>query len=250
MNPQVATPLPNTASDQYAALKSAVLGAQVNTAPGGSPLGSFPELSKLYSSAPQVEQAHLKDSGGSYNTGVTADNQASAAAAAKSAAATQLKGLTDPSTFKQIQKSDGGYAFYDGNGNEISASQYASAKNLSPTDVLKNSQNPVDKAFIQDYNQLQNYINDKNNSKNDPAAKSAAQAVETQVRKSYGIDLHQQNPSEVINAFMQAYPTVFGNTAAGKQGSAPLLPDVNARKATIKATIKTAGKSSVSSHPL
>lgn len=243
MNPTTSAAQAQDSANQYATLKSAVLGAQVNTAPGASPLGSFPELSKLYSSAPQVEQVHLKDSGDAYNTGITVANQEAAASAAKQAAADKLKGMTDPSTFKQVQKPDGGYAFYDGNGNEISASQYASAKNLSPADVLKNSQNPIDKAFIQDYNQLQKYITDKNNSKNDPKARSAAQAVETQVRKNYGIDLHQQNPLEVINAFQQAYPTFFGNTTPGRQGSGPLLPDANARNASIKA----AGKSSVSS---
>lgn len=246
MNPATSSGEVQDSANQYAALKSAVLGAQVNTAPGASPLGSFPELAKLYSSAPQVEQVHLKASGDSYNTGVTADNAAAAQQASQQAALQKLKDVQDPSKYQQVQKQDGGYAFYDPLGNEISAQQYASVVGKSPADILKNSQNPVDKAFVQDYNQLQNYINDKANAKNDPKAKSAAQAVETQVRSTYGIQLHQQNPTDVINAFMQAYPTVFGGTAAGKQGSSTLLPSASNRNATVKA----AGKSSVSSQHL
>jgi hypothetical protein len=226
MDPNAPTP-----ADQYAQLKSAVLGAQVNTAPGASPLGSFPELSKLYSSAPQVAQLNLKDAGNSYNTAAQVASEKAAASRAASSA------QDDPSKYKQVLKPDGGYAFYDNNGQEITAAQYAAARNENPADVLKNSYNPIDKAFAQDYKQLNQYIQDKQNASKDPAARSRAQTVETQVRKTYGIDLHQQNPNQVINAFIQAYPTVYGGTAAGKQGSNTLFPSA--------AVTKSAGKGSV-----
>lgn len=226
--PTAAVPAPTapTAADQYATLKSAVLGAQVNPQAGASPLGNFPELAKLYSSAPQLSKIQLGNSASNYNTGIQVSNDKAAAAAAKSA--------SGAGKYQQVQTPDGGFKFYDPNGNEISAQQYAAANGTSASDLLKNSLNPIDQAFRQDYAQLQSYINNKANAKNDPKARSAAQAVETQVRKTYGIDLHQQNPNEVINAFIQAYPTVFGGAAAGKQGLNTLLPSKNSITANQK----------------
>lgn len=230
-----------TPSDSYATLKSAVLGAQANTAPGASPLGSFPELSKLYSSGDELSQTRLASAAPNYNTGVQVSNDAQAAAEARASAAAKASALSDPSKYKQVQKADGGYAFYDPFGNEISASAFAAIHNSTPADILKNSQNPIDKAYIQDFNQLQNYINNKNNAKNDPAARSAAQATETQIRKVYGIDIHQQNPLQVIQAFQMAYPTVYGGTGPGAQGSAQLLPNAAAEKASKKVTVGGGG---------
>lgn len=219
------------AGAQYDQLKSAVLGAQANTAPGASPLGSFPELSKLYGSSFQVPISNANAGADSARTDITVSNNKAAAAAAKAASD------NSPGKWKQVLKADGGYAFYDGNGNEVSAAQYAAARNQDITTVLKHSYNPIDKAFAQDYKQLQQYINDKANAKNDPKARSRAQAVETQVRKLYNIDLHQQNPSEVINAFVQAYPTVFGGHTAGKQGTSTLFPTNNTLKSSSSSSV-------------
>lgn len=223
MNPAAGpAPPPIDGAAQYEQLKTAVLGAQANVAPGASPLGNFPELSKLYSTPAELAKVQLSDAAPNYNIGVKVANDEANAAAARSAS-----GI---GKYQQVQKPDGGYAFYDPDGNEISAAQYAAAHNQDPSDLLKNSQNPIDRAFIQDYKQLNDYINNKANSKNDPKARSAAQAVETQVRKLYGIKLHQTNPNDVINAFVQAYPTVFGGNKAGKQGASTLLPSSNTIK--------------------
>lgn len=242
MNPAAPTAAVPTPADQYATLKAAVLGASANATPGTSVLGPTPELDQLYGGTVGLERSQLRSAAPNGNTDIRARADAQAQADAQAAAAQQLKALQDPSKYQQVQKSDGGYAFYDPLGHEISASQYAAVTNRNPADILKNSQNPIDKAFVQDYNQLQNYINDKSNAASDPKARSAAQAVETKVRQVYGIDLHLQNPSEVIDAFHQAYPTYFGGSVAGRQGTSTLLPDQNARNATIKA----AGKSSAS----
>lgn len=239
MNPQTPTATVPTPADQYATLKSAVLGAQVNTAPGASPLGSFPELSKLYSTAPELSKIQLNSAAPNYNAGVDAAAEDAQRKADASAAAQKLKDEQDPSKYKQVQTDDGGYKFYDPLGNEISASQFAAVNNTTPNEILKHSQNPIDVAFQQDFNQLQGYIRNKANSAKDPAAKSAAQAVETQVRKLYGIDLHQQNPAQVIAAFQAAYPTIYGGTTAGKQGTSTLLPSPAALKANAKGSVSS-----------
>lgn len=216
-----------TPSDQYASLKSAVLGAQANTAPGASPLGNFPELSKLYSSGDQLAQTRLSSAAPNYNTGVQVSNDAAAASEARSAAAAKVSALSDPSKYKQVQKPDGGYAFYDPLGNEISASAFAAIHNSTPADVLKNSQNPVDIAYHQDYNNLQTYINAKIRSKNSQKAADTASLIEQQVKSAYGIDLTKQSPAQIIQEFQKAYPTVYGGSGKGVSASTTFIPNGN-----------------------
>lgn len=208
--------------DTYAALKQAVLGAQANPQATGSPLGNFPELNQYYALPNAAAHSKLANTGGNYNTGVTdANNQAAAKEAQANeiddlqAKAQSLSDANDPSKFQQVAKPDGGYAFYDGAGNEISAFDYARATGKSPADVLKNSTNPIDIGFNQDYKQLQDYINAKANSKNDPSAAQTAKNIEAAVQKSQGVNLAKMNIQDVINRFKQAYPTVFGGTNRG-----------------------------------
>lgn len=233
-------PAPINPADQYAQLKAAVLGAQVNPAPGASPLGSFPELSKLYTSAPELQRVQGAGAAPNYNSGVDAQAAAAQRSADATAAAQKLKDLSDPSKYTQQQTSDGGYKFYDPLGNEISASQYASVTNKSPADLLKNSQNPIDKGFVQDYNSLQSYIQNKQNSGTDPKAAAEAKATEATVQKLYGVDLSKESPSQIIATFQAAYPTVFGGTNKGVPDTQTLFPDANVLK-TAAATSTSIG---------
>lgn len=208
-------------ANQYAALVGAIHGAQ--QAGGFSPIGNFPELQRLYQATAGLPESSQRVAGAAYNAQQEAENQKKAAAAAASAASD----ATDPSKYTRVAKSDGGFAFLDPNGKEISAFEYARIKGVSPTDVLKGSLNPIDKRFAQDYKQLEDYINNKANAKNDPKAKAAAQATEKQVKKLYNINLHSSQPNEVFNALIKAYPTVFGGTGAGRQKANTLLPSSN-----------------------
>lgn len=217
--------------DPTDALRQAVLGAQQIEAPSSN-LGASqtPELAQLYRTSFQLPQSSGATSA---LTQVTADQVAAQKAAASSgggSGSSTRKG----GKFTVENRPDGGFGFYDENGNEISAKDYAAATGKSLDSVLKNSTNPVDKAFLQDYKQLNAYINNKLNSKNDPKARSSAQTVETQVRKLYNIPLHQQTPDSLIQAFVAAYPTVFGGTQAGRQGTSSLLPSANTVKQSQK----------------
>lgn len=211
-------------SDNYAQLKSAVLGATQQGSPN-SPLGSFPELAKLYSSSFQLPLSNAGTKAQSTNTDITVSNQKAAA----DAAAQAQKDIQDPSKYQKVPAQDGGYKFYDPLGNEISAQQYAQVTGTSPSKVLADSQNPIDVQYQQDYNQLQQYIRDKG-AKNDPTAQANAKATEDLVKKSYGIDLAKQSPQQVIQSFMQAYPTVYGLHTTGPQGTNALLPNKSAIK--------------------
>lgn len=239
-------PVDATPAGQYAQLKSAVLGAAVNTPPGASPLGSFPEMDKLYSSGHDLTKLRLNSAAPNYNSNVDAQAAAAQQRADAEAAAQKLKDLSDPSKYQQVQTDDGGFKFYDPAGQEISAADFASVHNTTPNEVLKHSQNPIDVAFQQDFNQLQDYIRNKANAKTDSSAAAAAKATEDQIRKVYGIDIQQENPAQVIQAFKAAYPTVYGGHKPGAQGNQVLLPSAD----TTKATKKSAGKSSVSTKGL
>lgn len=216
---------------QYAALKSAILGATS----ASSPVGNIPELAKYYALPGAVGPTRLANAGGNFNTGVADSNNKAAAAEAKANQIDELKAqaqaaqdANDPNKFQQVAKKDGGYAFYDGAGKEISAFQYARATGKDPAQVLSKSQNPIDIGFTKDYKQLQDYLNAKANSKNDAGAAETAKNIEDIVKKQYGIDLHKMKISDVIQRFQQAYPTVFGGTNRGIPAGQTFIPGKNA----------------------
>lgn len=185
------------------ALRDAVLGAG-SIQPSASPLGSFPELSKLYESSAQLPQA-----GGAASILV---NQASDIVKEREAAAAAKK---DKSKYQRIKRPDGGYGFIDPTGQEISAHDYANAIGASPSEVLADSENPIDIGYQQDYKNLQEYISNKLNAKYDPDAAGAAQATEEQIKKAYGVNLSKMKPGELIAKFKEQYPTVYGGKKAG-----------------------------------
>lgn len=204
-------------------LRQAVLGATNIQAPP-SPLGASQgaELANMALAGFQLPQAEGA-------SGALAQQSQDIVQAQNASAKAGGKGK-----YQKIPKSDGGFSFVDPDGNEISAAEYAAATGTTAADVLKDSQNPIDRAYLLDAKQLNNYINDKLNAKNDSQARSRAQAVETQVRKLYKIPLHQQTPDSLINAFVSAYPTVYGHTQRGAQGTNTLLPSADTIKAQNK----------------
>lgn len=217
MQPPAPNPLP---LNNQNALNDANASAAAITNPN-NPLGSTlnPTLSPIHAIGAENYTAT-----GQAGAAVNVAQQQVAAAKAAAAAA---KAAQDPSKYQRIQKSDGGYQFLDGAGNEISAAQYASALGVSPDKVVSDSQNPIDIAFQQDYNQLQKYFTDKVNSKTDPTAATEAQNIEAKVKEQTGIDLAKQNHADVVQTFMKAYPTIFGLHTTGPQGTNALLPNKN-----------------------
>lgn len=123
--------------------------------------------------------------------------QEKAAAAAR--AAEEAK--TDPKNFQRLPKSDGGFAFFDPTGKEISAHDYARATNTSVASVLADSENPIDISFVNDYRNLQDYMEAWQN--NDTKKIEAIRSQSEELKK---ID----SPHELMRRFYQAYPTVYG----------------------------------------
>lgn len=67
----------------------------------------------------------------------------------------QRKDLLDPTKYRQEIAEDGGYRFYDPEGNEIDVKRFSGATGKHITEVLKKSQNPEDRQFVQDYQDVE-----------------------------------------------------------------------------------------------
>lgn len=202
-----------------------------------SPLGNFPELAAMYQSSFQLP---LSQAQAGYQAGqdqVTVENQKKAAAAAEAAAKKRESAFADPSKWQRVQRADGGYGFYDPDGKEVSAIQYAQVVKKRPSDVLSDSQNPIDIQYIQDSKNLAAYYKAKANS-NDPKQKAIAQQIEKQVKDTYKIDLAKTNHQEILNAFYSNYPTIYGaneNNAPGFSGRDTFIPGSGGAQAQVEA---------------
>ena len=118
---------------------------------------------------------------------------------AQAAAEAAKEAMTDPKKYQMIPRSDGGYGFYDPSGKEISAQDYARVQGTSVAKVLSDSENPIDKGFINDYKNLQDYMTAWQN--NDRKKIEAIQSQQPELKKI-------RDPQSLIQRFMRAYPTV------------------------------------------
>lgn len=194
-------------------LRQATLGAS-NIQTPGSPLGSFPELSQLYQSSFQLPQSSGAVSALGNQAGEIVRQQEAAKSAAKAR----------KTNYQKVKRPDGGFGFYDGDGNEISAYDYANATGKKPSEVLTDSENPIDIGYLQDYRNLQDYMEAKFNSKGNTKSAAKAKQIEATIKKNFGVDVGKMNPSVLIDKFKQAYPTVYGGNKAGVPVGQTLIP--------------------------
>lgn len=199
-----------------------------------SPLGNFPELSQMYAtnfSSPLsgaqagVDQAHDK---------VSVSNAAQAASDAQAQAAA----FADKDKYTVQQLGDGGFDFFGPDGQKVTAAQYANNTGQKLTDVLKDSQNPIDIRYVQDQTNLTKYLQAKANSKFDPKQAAIAKQIEDETYKAYGLNLGQQNPKNLISLMQQNYPTIYGankNNAPGFSGTSTFLPSAGGAQAQAEA---------------
>lgn len=144
------------------ALKAATIGAQQIQAPD-SPLGA-----SNYAAIAGHNQAafQLPQSSGATNASANiaqqqVEAQKAAAAAAKAAAndaQQKAQDLQDINKYRIVQKDDGGYDFFDPTGAQVDIATLSQRTGTKPVQVLKNSENPIDQQYVQDYGNLQNYV--------------------------------------------------------------------------------------------
>lgn len=198
-------------------LRQAVYGAKDITAANvGDPV-----IDNAYASRVRAPVVHAASVALANQSAMNLEEAKKAAAAAEK----QKAALSDPRNFQKIPKSDGGFAFYDPAGKEISAHDYALVTGQPVSKVLADSENPIDVAFNNDYNNLQKYMQAWQN-----GDRKAIDSIQKQSPELAKIS----NPQDLIKRFYQAYPTVYGlggfNGAgtAGQPNGTSFIPSASA----------------------
>lgn len=141
---------------------------------------------------------------------------------AEAAAAAEEKrkaDMEDPKKYQMKPRPDGGFGFYDPAGNEISAHDFARVQGTSVAKILADSENPVDKGFLNDYKNLQNYMTAWQNGDKKKIEKIQSQQPELKKIK---------DPRQLIERFQRAYPTVYGRKGKGQDYRSSFIPSAGA----------------------
>lgn len=118
------------------------------------PTSYIPEVTK-YSQAGSIEGAIKQGlSGSGALAGQKAQEADAADKAARDAKMREISDKLDPSKYRRERKADGGFAFYDPSGKEIGIDQYAQITGMRLADILKDSENPIDQEFVNDWSNM------------------------------------------------------------------------------------------------
>lgn len=118
------------------------------------PTSIYPELGQFYASRFAAPAQELRLGGEAYNAKVNEENRKLDA----EAALRKAQDKTDPSKYRRVRKDDGGFDFFDPDGNQIDIATYASVTGDRPVDIVKDSENPIDTQYLEDWSNLQDYI--------------------------------------------------------------------------------------------
>lgn len=142
------------------ALLAATQGAQNIQSPVSS-LGASqgPELAALYQSSFQLPQA-TQAVGAQGNIAQQQVEESKRQAAAAQAAAKQKQAdLSDPNKYRTKPSKDGGYDFFDPDGNQIDIATLTQRTGTKAADWLKDSQDPTDIQYLEDSKNLNDFMN-------------------------------------------------------------------------------------------
>ena len=201
---------PNTIQVRSDAMKNAAKLIAQSEAPSYQ-ASAFPEIANTYKGAYQAEIAKPMADAAVYNSGVTIDRQVADLKMAQA----DSESKTDKSKYQRVKRKDGGFGFYDPNGQEISAYQYANAIGSTPAEVLSDSENPIDIGYIQDYDDLNTYLQASLAKNSDENAKAVWDEMNRIVYEDTGVKLWTLTPQQVIDSFKKNYPTVYGTKNRG-----------------------------------
>lgn len=118
------------------------------------PTSYIPEVTG-YSRADSMKGALSQGlAGGGSLAGQRGQEADAADSAARSAAMQRLQDKLDPSKYRTVRKDDGGFDFLDPEGNKIDVSTYAKVTGQRLVDILKDSENPIDQEYINDWSNM------------------------------------------------------------------------------------------------
>lgn len=136
-------------------LRAATLAASNIGVPASS-LGASnaPEIAKLYEAGFQLPQAKLAAGAQAQNAQNVVTEQENAA----KLAAQKEKDKANIGAYKIVKKGDGGYDFFDPAGQQVDIATVSQRTGAKPAEILKDSENPTDIQYVQDYSNLQDFI--------------------------------------------------------------------------------------------
>lgn len=131
----------------------------------------------------------------------TAQREEQEAEAARRARVKELEDKMDPSKYSMYRRDDGGFGFLDPQGNEIEISRYAEVTGQNPAQILRDSDNPFDRQFLNDYQNVGNLIT---------AIQNGDQEVVQQFTRDNG-EVGDMKPEDLMRELIRRYPHIYGN---------------------------------------
>lgn len=114
----------------------------------------------------------------------------------------------DPAKARMIQNQDGTYDFRDGVGNKLNINQFAILTGQKPSDILKDSDNPKDQRFVQDYKTMSAFVNAWVNGDNETLQKMR----EADPDRFNAIVSTYKTPADLVAGFKNTYSDYYGGT--------------------------------------
>ena len=118
---------------------------------------------------------------------------------------------TNPKNYTQTPKADGGYDFKGPGGQPITVQQYAQATGGDPTKILASSTNALDQQYVTDFGNMQSLVNAATSGDTKKLTTLATQLG----GNKFAQDIKKMTPHQLITAFMNYYPHVYGVNAGG-----------------------------------
>lgn len=119
---------------------------------------------------------------------------------ARAAAMQRLQDKLDPSKYQVRRKQDGGFDFLDPEGNKIDINTYSKVTGQRVVDILKDSENPTDLEYVNDWSNMNSLLNAMYNNDTDTIASFVEQNP----------SLKDKKPQDLAQELMRKYPHLYG----------------------------------------
>lgn len=119
-----------------------------------SPLGNFSDIANSYALSFGRQRGQTQAVADRASTANQVENQQ----VAIEKKVNELKSLTDPNAYKKVRKQDGGFDFFDPQGNQVDIATVADRTGTKAGDWVSDSENPIDIQYNNDYKNLQGFM--------------------------------------------------------------------------------------------
>lgn len=126
--------------------------------------------------------------------------------AAREAAMRRIQDKLDPQKYQVRRKEDGGFDFLDPEGNKVDIGTYAQITGQRVVDILKDSENPVDLEYVNDWSNMNSLLNAMYNNDTDTIASFVEQNP----------SLKNKKPQDLAQELVRKYPHLYRSGSYGQ----------------------------------